>query len=430
MTESAADMPLMQSLRSVADLTADAGVQRIADALRQRCDTGVTAWLVGGAVRDLLVGVVPREYDVAIAGDAIGVARAVVAGGGSLVAVHESFGTADIVLDDHASGGIRMDLAMLRSEVYSSPGALPDVTPVNNIHRDVLRRDVTINALAWQISPQFGTSVIDAVGGLDDLQARTIRVLHDESFIDDPTRLFRCARYAARFGTVDTHTGELARAAVRTGALKTISPARVVHELNLVMSEPDGSAVRAAMQYLREWGVLSVVLPNEARTDIAVPGWHGAADMDSGGGAAADALRWARWASLYVGVDRSVIREWCTRAGMPAADVRMIAALAAVQQRYEAQSPVRELLAVDRDVVTAINTAWGPSVAAGWCALWDQAREFITGHDLHQLGLIDGPHVGAILARVRDRIYDGDITSRSAALNAARGLVQQHLEGG
>ncbi len=429
MLDPAAEALLMAPLRTVADVAADPGVQRITQAIQQRCGAGVSAWLVGGAVRDLLVGVEPREYDIAIAGDAIGVARQLVDGGGSLLATHDAFGTADIMLSDGHEHGIRMDLAVLRREEYPTPGALPLVSPVEDIGVDVVRRDVTINALAWQISPQVGEHIIDGVGGLSDLGSRTIRVLHDRSFLDDPTRLFRCARYAARFGEVEAHTVDLAREAVRRGALATISPARIGHELDLVMAEQRGASVAAALQHLDAWGVVQVVIPDGMQLPVSVPGREGAGDIPHLNMEAADALRRARWASLCAGVDRASVKSWLTGLGMHAGDVRMIVALSAAQHQLAERVPVHDLLAADRDIIAAIDSSWGDHVAGGWIDLWDQAHSFITGRDLHELGMVDGPHMGVVLARVRARIYDGSITTRGEALDAARSMMQQQAEG-
>ncbi|MBW3654164.1 MAG: hypothetical protein KY433_11410, partial [Actinobacteria bacterium] len=145
--------------------------------------------LVGGAVRDLLLGREPRELDVVVEGDVGALAARL--GGDAERLVHERFGTATV-----RSGGCRWDLAASRGERYAHPGALPDVFAAG-IDEDLRRRDVTVNAIALDLS----TGELRAAAHAEqDVRDRRLRVLHDASFAEDPTRLWRIARYAARLG--------------------------------------------------------------------------------------------------------------------------------------------------------------------------------------------------------------------------------------
>src|SRR5262249_22611747 len=148
----------------------------------------VPAYLVGGAVRDLLLGVEGNDLDVVIEGD-----PDVLAGLSGFTPERDSlFLTGKLDLGDSA-----VDVAHARAETYPQPGALPEVRPAS-ITEDLDRRDFTANAMALPLAP--GSELIDPHGGLEDLRAGLLRVLHDRSFVDDPTRALRAARYAARFG--------------------------------------------------------------------------------------------------------------------------------------------------------------------------------------------------------------------------------------
>src|SRR5215471_20014998 len=138
----------------------------------------IPVFLVGGAVRDIALGTVPRELDVAIDGDP----DAFVSALGGSATVHDRFGTACIDLAD----GAQVDVARTRTETYAAPGALPDVAPAQ-IDADLRRRDATVNAVAVDLR---NGSLHAAPGALDDLASATLRVLHDRSFVDDPTRLW------------------------------------------------------------------------------------------------------------------------------------------------------------------------------------------------------------------------------------------------
>src|SRR3954449_2076606 len=170
-------------------------------------------WVVGGAVRDALLGGAPREIDLVVEGDPEPVARAL----GEVIAVHERFGTWDV-----ADGDCLFDVVRSRAESYAAPGALPDVRP-GTLDDDLARRDFTVNALA--LGP--GGELRGAPGALEDLRARRLRVLHPESFRDDPTRLWRLVRYAVRLGfTPEPETERLAVEGVDEGALAAVKGGR------------------------------------------------------------------------------------------------------------------------------------------------------------------------------------------------------------
>ena len=190
--------------------------------------------LVGGAVRDIMLGSRPRELDVIVDSGVEQLAGALASRLGGEMTLHERFGTA-VVRGAHAS----IDLATIRAESYPSPGALPDVHP-GSPEEDLGRRDFTINAIAVGLTgePQ---GQVRAVGyALDDLAGRRLRVLHDASFLDDPTRILRLARYAARLGfEIEPHTAALLASALAADVLKTVSGQRLGAELRLAFAESD-----------------------------------------------------------------------------------------------------------------------------------------------------------------------------------------------
>ena len=202
------------------------------------------AYLVGGAVRDLLRDAAPLDLDVAIEGDARSAARAVADRLGSDLREYEAFGTADVILPDEI-----FHFATTRDEAYDAPGALPRVTPTS-LAEDLRRRDFTVNAMAVGLTGDDVGHLYDPHGGLGDLEAQTIRVLHDHSFRDDPTRLLRAVRYATRLRfTLEPETERLAREAVAADALSTVSGARIGADLMLVLSEEE---VGRAIELIRE----------------------------------------------------------------------------------------------------------------------------------------------------------------------------------
>src|SRR4051794_32505007 len=199
------------------------------------------AWVVGGAVRDALLGGAPEDLDLIIEGDAVEAARQLASALDGSVVVHDRFGTATV-----SGGGHVYDLSTARAETYARPGALPDVRP-GTLEEDLLRRDFTVNAIAVS----FDGRIVSAPSAFSDLDSRVLRVLHERSFLDDPTRLLRLVRYATRLGfSVESSTAALASAAIEGGALATVTPTRVGSELRLLLREP--SAVEA-LAWVGEW---------------------------------------------------------------------------------------------------------------------------------------------------------------------------------
>ncbi len=212
------------------------GIQEILHRTGTEADAaGVRAFIVGGVVRDLLLKAAVTDVDIVIEGDAPVFARRLAKKLGASLRVHEKFRTASLLFKD----GMSLDIASARRESYARPGALPDVVP-GSIADDLLRRDFTINALAAGLNADDRGVVRDDLEGLGDLEARLVRVMHMESFRDDPTRILRAARYAARFGfQLDALTEQALNDAVAAGALTTITPVRYFLELGRILDAQD-----------------------------------------------------------------------------------------------------------------------------------------------------------------------------------------------
>lgn len=205
-------------------------------------------YLVGGAIRDGLSDFPVDDIDLVIEGDPAGLAGVL----DQDARINDRFGTVNL----HVEGN-PVDIATARTETYSRPGALPDVKP-GRLKDDLGRRDFTINAMAIPIEAE--AELIDPYGGVADLESGVLRVLHDSSFEDDPTRAFRAARYAARFGfDLEPKTAELLLATDRG----SVSRERVENELRLIASEDNALE---ALRLARIWGLLDF---EENRLDLA-----------------------------------------------------------------------------------------------------------------------------------------------------------------
>ena len=218
------------------------------------------AYLVGGSVRDLLRGERNLDIDIVVEGDGIEFARALSEEfSDAKLLTHRRFNTAKLRVNS-----LTIDIATARTEYYEKPASLPKVE-VSSIKKDLYRRDFTINTLAVALNPGRFGQLLDYFGGQRDLKERTIRVLHNLSFVEDPTRAFRAVRFAERFGfRISKHTEKLIKSALRLRLFERLSGTRIFDELTLTFKETDPVA---AIKRMSEYGLLSVIHPELRFTD-------------------------------------------------------------------------------------------------------------------------------------------------------------------
>jgi tRNA nucleotidyltransferase (CCA-adding enzyme) len=371
--------------------------------------------LVGGAVRDLLLGREPRELDVVVGGDeqaftqaAPLFARELAARLGMLAGAneHERFGTARVEWDDG-----RIDVATRRAESYSAPGALPDVR-AGTEQEDLERRDFTVNAIAVRLGGDRRRELRAVPDAFGDLEAGRLRVLHEQSFSDDPIRLLRMARYAARLGfEIETHTAALAQTAIAARALDTVSGARIGAELRLALGEADGVA---ALEAMSELGVLHALHPR-LRFEEPV--------------ARATLASLVLPLALRAGVDvRAEIVGLLDRWDFPADDRDRLAAAAVAVPRLTEELPAAERPSLIRTAAqgvplegVALAGALGcEKPARRWLRDLRHVHLEITGDDLLAAGLLEGPEIGRRLEMVLRLRLDGELAGgREAELAVA-----------
>ncbi len=226
--------------------------------LADRCE--VPLFVVGGCVRDLLLGIENLDLDLVVEGDGIAFAQKLGEALRARVKVHERFGTAILLLRD----GFRLDVATARTEYYEYPTALPTVEQ-SSIKKDLYRRDFTINALAVRLNGKGFGDVFDFYGGQRDLNDKVIRVLHGLSFVEDPTRVFRAIRFESRFGfRLGKDTAALIAGAVKMNLFRRLSGHRLLEELKLLLSE---RKPKQAIKRLAELNLLKFIHPKLSWSD-------------------------------------------------------------------------------------------------------------------------------------------------------------------
>jgi tRNA nucleotidyltransferase (CCA-adding enzyme) len=361
------------------------GLERVREAAGEQ-----PAYLVGGAVRDLLLGRDRADVDVVVEGDVERLAGAL---GGAAIS-HERFATAKVRLD-----GGELDLATARAESYPEPGALPEVRPAG-LGEDLARRDFTINAMAIPLHGE--PELIDPHGGSADLERGLIRVLHDRSFVDDPTRALRAARYAARFG-FDLGTGN--KRLVCEAELSTVSEDRVEAELVRLAAE---AHARRGFELLDSWELVRLPdgagpLIDSVATLLDAPPWQGVADRALAVHAAATGR-----APGAAGRLRDLLGS-----------ARELSA-AAPSRPSEAVELARGRGGIELVLARAMGAEWLDRYVTEWRAV---ALE-ITGEDLLRAGVPEGPALGRGLEEALRRKLDGEISGRDEELRAALDAAQ------
>lgn len=399
---------------------------------------GLPVYAVGGFVRDLLLGVDNLDIDVTVEGDGVFFAECFVGRYGGRVRSHKKFGTAVLVLPD----GRKIDVASTRLEYYESPGALPTVERASLRH-DLYRRDFTINTLALCLnSSRFG-SLTDHFGGQQDIQEKVVRVLHNLSFVEDPTRVFRAIRFEQRLGFhIAPHTENLIRSAVRMRLLEKLGGERLLSELVQIMREKEPTAAIRRMSALGLLRFIHPTLKLVSATERVL--------LEAG-----QVMAWFRllyledrcepWQvyllALCDGLASDEFHAACARLSIPG---RLASRLCDQRHTvFSTLSAIKRRLKQDAEVRNSQLFAWFSGLDVEMLlylaarASSEQVRRFaslyltrlravapeLNGNDLHGLGLEPGPLFGHIMKRLLQARLDGEVCSREEEEALAKSMA-------
>jgi tRNA nucleotidyltransferase (CCA-adding enzyme) len=386
---------------------------------------------VGGMVRDVVLGRMSTDLDVVIEGDAAGVAkdyaRAVGGAAGSVTA----FGTSKV------SGGPAgvVDFAATRTESYRRPGALPEVKVVTSVEEDLARRDFTINAMAMHISPRRYGDLLDPFDGLGDIGRGVLRVLHEQSFADDATRVLRGIRFCARYGyRFEQRTRRILNASLDAGCMATISGKRVRRELELIFTEENAAA---GIRLLDRYGILGSIyeglslsplkrkrLATAARALRSFTQWTGAGEVDA---------RAFWFAYLFIGLEPGSVafliqhlnldrrlRKTC-RFVYPALFYNWVA-LRLLERPYAFKVTVllRDQTLEALALLHCASDRRERRMVEMYVREWRHVKPLVRGSDLVALGVKPGPAVGRMLDRILDLKLRGKLPTRRSELAFAR----------
>lgn len=369
-------------------------------------------YLVGGTVRDLIIGAGSKDIDMVVEGDtAERLATHLQQRLGGTLSCHVEFGTCTLALED----GPTIDVATAREEVYAHPGALPEVTP-SSLKQDLARRDFTINAMALRLQPE-PQLLVDPYGGKHDLARKLLRVLHPLSFVEDPTRLLRGARLAGRLAfDFEADTARKAVAALEEGVAARVSRSRLRAELELTLAE---QRVAPALALLESFNALATMfglpLTDAARELVK------ALDMVR---REAEVTDDSYLLALLLGSSEADAGAHIERFNWPR---RLLYSLERLRRLLADPGSVSDVeLEQLNDAERTLARVSEPTLAARIVRLQElPARRRLRGRDVVALGLPQGPAVGEVLAEVARARAERTTTNFEEELDLARRLVER-----
>jgi tRNA nucleotidyltransferase (CCA-adding enzyme) len=379
-------------------------------------DCGSRAFLVGGPVRDMLLGLpLGADIDMAVERNPARVGRALARRFDGRFVFHRRFLSGTVSPID--SG--RIDIGQTRTEIYPRPGVLPEVKPAR-VEDDLVRRDFTINALALDVSPGTFGSLLDPHSGRLDLGRRIIRVLHPDSFTDDPTRIFRAIRFAIRLGfEIEPYTLTLMRRSIRDRLPARLSPERILYELRLICAEP--LVLQMIEAVLKERLLQACFDSRPSRT--LLPGLH---RLTAGQPAIDPGLPFVYLLSHLPVTPRFPI----TKLERSAAEaIRDFTGIRSRLARARRPSTVHRLLKPLPEPALKILSRTEPAQVRQAIQLHldrlSRVRTTVTGSLLRRLGLRPGPAYRRMLDRVLEAKLDGKVKTAGEETALARKLVKR-----
>ena len=377
-------------------------------------------YLVGGPVRDVILGQDINDLDFGIEGDALSFSRVIARELDGEVIDHPQFMTTSVIAPD-----IKIDLATSRKETYTGHGMLPQVVP-GSVSDDLARRDFSINAMAiplWQEHPKL----LDPYGGLIDLNARLIRVLHGKSFNEDPTRLFRAIKYESRLGfSIATDSLSMMFSAVENEVMSMVSGARIRRELELIFSEPTALAIISRSQAL---GLIKAVHKTWMNAPFRFEKLEELKDKlhhDPMSGLVAICWDLPNTDAELLITRLSMSRIW---ADVVRDTVRLRSLESKLSSERMPSSLIYALLdSISYSVLQTGKILTDNPVFLSRLALFTDTlmsvSPFLSGDDLLSLGVPEGPIIGNILGLLREQKLDGKITTEIDERN----FVSSYLE--
>ncbi len=402
--------------------------------LRQAGQTGdrekIPVYTVGGFVRDLLLGIENFDLDLVVEGDGINYAQKLALCTGGDLRIHHAFGTAELKIPQ----GYRIDIASARAEFYSQPGALPKIR-YSSIKQDLIRRDFTVNAMALGLNGDNFGQIIDFFRGEKDLESGLIRVLHNLSFIDDPTRIFRAIKFEQRYYfTIEPHTERLIKGAIKNNILEKISAERLLDEMVTLLNE---KRPISSIKRMDELGIMKAIhsdinidreileLLNEIYKNLSNK--YYVKDIDI-----------TEWLVYFIAFTKKLYPEEIKKIGKKLKIRPELIEKLVWECNYcinlsnpDRLSPsiiCKELSGLSMEFLFYMMSEIKNKIARrriiNYLTRWRHVKSTVSGSDLIGMNYLPGPYFRQAINEVREKVMDGIIKDREDALEYARNFME------
>ncbi|MBI5953239.1 MAG: CCA tRNA nucleotidyltransferase [Chloroflexi bacterium] len=371
---------------------------------------GMSCYVVGGFVRDLLLGQPINDLDIVVEGDAVKLGKSLVEKFGGKLTTHYKFHTAIWAIPSMFNvERSTLDLITARTETYSRPGALPTVTP-STIEDDLRRRDFTINAMAIRLDGDHFGELLDPLNGQDDLEKKIVRVLHPRSFIDDPTRIFRAVRYEQRYSFILHPSSFILINPESLTIIQALSGERIRHEFDLIFEEGNSHQMIVRLGELDVFKWIHPELPmfNSGHSDFL--------EMDTGLDipASRTTMGYMLW---LMDLSEAAILSIARRLSFSSDLTHSVWGASQLKKSLPFlvnSSPSIWVSALEKLPLLSIYAAYlvsGEKALLDYLSFWRHVKPRTTGDDLKARGLESGPRYGEILTRLRAAWLDGEVNS-------------------
>lgn len=396
---------------------------------------GMRAYLVGGFVRDLILNVDNLDLDITVEGDGIKFAEDLANQLEARLVRHRRFGTATVTHRPH----LKIDIATARKEYYPHPAHLPEVTE-GSLKEDLLRRDFTINAMAIDINADSFGQLIDPFGGVSDLRAKKIRILHDLSFIDDPTRILRAIRFEKRYNFhIEPKSLKLLKEALKRRMLDKVEPQRVRDDLILMLKEKDPIKQIRRLQQLAGLSFIHKELFLSSKDFIFF-------------GEISRQIRWFKkfhfrrrqldsWLMYLIGMLNVLsvrqITALCGRLSLRSGEEKRIISyknttskfIATLSKANAEPAKIFSLLEpLSYEVILLLKARYKNRILdehiSDFLEIYNGMRILISGDDLRNLGILPGPYYQKIFSRVLTAKLNGLVKNREEELLLIKKIIK------
>jgi len=410
-------------------------IQLVADEASQ---SGLPLYIIGGSVRDLIIGSVIKDLDLTVEGDAISLAQSLGKHLGGKVTAHKKFGTAKWFLPKElrTESSDTLDLISARSETYKHPAALPTVK-LGSMDDDIRRRDFTVNTLAIRLDGSHFGQLRDELHGMDDLKNDLICALHERSFIDDPTRMYRAVRYAERYGfKIAEET--LAQIPEARPLVEKLSAQRIRHELDLILEEWKADSMLARLADMDLLKPIHPALIYDNSIHERLENLHtyrglqhlSPRNITKGEQMNDSDLGWLLWLMSFSQDDITSLNERLQFTADLLASVYAVSMMFEDQSTYIGLKPSECVERLESFPVNAVEAmgyvAQDPQIKEifdEYISRWRYVNPHTTGNDLKALGIEPGRNFAVIIRRLRNAWLNGEVSKKEEEETLLKSLI-------